>query len=171
MVEWRVMDSKNNLIKLQTSSMHVPERFQAQLLREPKTRLIGQLYAKISLMTFDTHRLASSGQEYECATAEMWSIEQAFIARKRDGRHELCHRHRHMHYAYKIPKNPSETVRPKNRHSYDAGFEEEKETRPTVPLELESVLARMSTEDSDSDTELTENEPPPKMSKSATRNC
>ena len=134
MVEWRALDSKNNMTKLNLDSMNIPERFQPMLKRETKTRLIGQMNAKISLLTFDTHRLNSSGQEYACTTSEVWTIEQAFVARKRDGRHEMCHRHRHMHYAFQIPQLPTENKQPKNRPTYYSEFvkEQPKTSRPII---------------------------------------
>ena len=132
MVEWRALDSKNNMTKLNLDSMNIPERFHAVLKRETKSRLIGQMNAKISLFTFDTHRLNSSGQDYACTTSEVWTMEKAFVARKRDGRHELCHRHRHMHYAFKIPMNPLEQNKPKNRATYCSEFVKDEPSKTTA---------------------------------------
>lgn len=101
MPEWCALDSQHNMIKLNVDSMEIPERWQEILQREPKIDLLRQMDAKVAECTSDTNS-AISGQRYLSSTVNMWTIQEAFMARKRDNKHILCHRHRNMHYTFKV---------------------------------------------------------------------
>ena len=122
MPEWRCLDSDNNMVKLDVTSMDIFPRYQPEIIREPITGVVSQIYAKIALFTFDTHRLNNADHTYASSMVSMWSLEDSAKARKRDNKHLLCHRHRHMHYTFRL-SGQKEDPRPKNRPCYSANFE------------------------------------------------
>ena len=101
MPEWCALDSQHNMIKLNVESMEIPERWQEILQREPKADLLKKIESKVAACTSDTIS-AISGQSYQSSTVNMWTIEEAYTARKRDNKHILCHRHRNMHYTFVV---------------------------------------------------------------------
>ena len=107
------------MVALQLDSIDVPQRYQAIVTREAKTGLLQQMCSIISMNTFDaSYSAAANGYHFDYTSK--WTLTDATETRKKGlGSAELCHRHRHMHYAFTLP---GIQPRPNRRGHYADGF-------------------------------------------------
>jgi len=73
--EWRILDSQNNMVLLDTSELDCTERFSNRIAREPIGQVVKAIHRRISNVTFDFAHMVTN-QEYASTVAYRWTYEQ-----------------------------------------------------------------------------------------------
>ena len=63
------------MAQLSIFSLTIPGIFHDKILRAPKSMILRTITARVSSLTMD-HNVFVAGQEYECETVPIWTIEE-----------------------------------------------------------------------------------------------
>ena len=129
---------------------NIPARFVPEVHRQPLTGVLKQIQIRISQATFDSN-VTVANQGYKFEIANKWRFVDIIEARKRMGKAELCHRHRHMHYPFRVvgitsEEPPMRTYGSINGRSLRPTYYEQFVQQATEPMDETDDTASITSE-------------------------